>query len=166
MNYWELSDLRTRSGASFSFVELPDWKFNLLPANDWNPKYHRAVKRALMQPNVVELHRRKAADDYVAADEDAEIEARMYRDSIMEGCVASWTVTDRAGAPMGLTPANVRAIADAFPALYEAIVSFVTNPANFELPGPAGKAALVSGNSEPISATRSAGGASTSKRSR
>ncbi len=79
MSYWDLSDLRTRSGASFSFAELPDWKFDLLPANDWNPRYHRAVKRALMQPEALALQKRKAADGYVPTDEDAEIEARMYR---------------------------------------------------------------------------------------
>ena len=138
MTYWDIAEKRNRlrnAGVKVVVPAYPDWHFMVRPLDDWNLRYHRAVARIAKQPDVREYLEKSREPDYVSTEGDLEIDRRMVREALAEGCIASWHVTDRKGKPLKLNLENAMKVLETFPEIEHAITTTARDAKLFEVKG-------------------------------
>ena len=136
MTYWDRAEKANRlhnAGVKVVVPAYPKWHFFVRPMDQWNLRYHRAVARIAKRPEVADYLGRANAPGYVMTDGDTEIDNAIRRESLAEGCIASWHVTDRKGKPLKLTLENALKVLETFREIEHEIGKAATDKKLFEV---------------------------------
>lgn len=135
-----------KAGAPYVHADWPEWTLYVRPANRFNSDWATHAERLRKLPEFAALADRERADGYVQTAGDKAIADQFHLDLFAAAGVAGWTVTDRKGKPLPLSPANVLAVFEAFPEIAAGAMAFSATPSNFAVPSKDDKLAAVEGN--------------------
>ena len=151
MNFWQLQAERNAAidrGVSVSVPGFDGWAFFVRPAHAWNHHYARAAVRiAASDIAVIQYLDAAAKPDFVPTAETQALDAAISLRGFVEGNLAGWVgVTGEDGAPLEFTAANASRLMTHFPQIYDFLVRFSREPANYPALSLALKLDIAAGN--------------------
>jgi len=131
-NPWELQEFRDMAETEGTLFKWKfDWTLTLRRISGWNKNWSAATARLNRRPDVKAFLQRMNAKDYEWTDKDRLFWRRVELEQFGEGCVVNWSVTDRTGKPMSMTPKNIVDVFTTFPDFYLEAKKFASDADNF-----------------------------------